>query len=77
MPARNSSEMERRGVPLDANRARTRHPKHSGRQAVKSRSAFAERNTVRGDCDVLERPSRALTGWLATGAGVGGQEGAL
>jgi hypothetical protein len=36
MATRNSSEVERRGVPLDANRPRTR-PKRSGRKAMNAR----------------------------------------
>jgi len=66
MATRNSSEVERRGVPLDAARPRT-YSKHSGRKAAKSRLASAEGHTARDDCHVLDHPSRALTGWPATG----------
>jgi hypothetical protein len=60
MAARNSSGVERRRVPLDANRPRT-HPKHSGRKATKVRPPSAARGDVSADDDVLERLSRSIS----------------
>ena len=60
MATRNSSGVERRRVPLDANRPRT-HPKHPGHKATKVRPPSAERRGVSADGDVLERLSRAIS----------------
>ena len=61
MATRNSSGVERRRVPLDANRPRT-HPKHSGHTATKARSSSSERDERLTDGDVVERLSHAPTG---------------
>jgi hypothetical protein len=61
MATRDSSEVARRRVRLDANRPRT-HPKPPGRKVIKSRKAFAERCTRPDeDGDVLEGLSRAIS----------------
>jgi hypothetical protein len=73
MATRNSSGVERRRVPLDANRPRT-HPKHTGRKATKVRPPSAEGDECPKHGDVLDRPSRALTGWPTTDAHIDGQE---
>lgn len=52
--------MERRRVPLDANRPRT-HPKDSGRKATKVRPPSAGRRDVSAEGDVLEFLSRAIS----------------
>jgi hypothetical protein len=60
MATRNSSGVERRRVPLDANRPRT-HPKHSDRKATKICPPIAERRDVSAEGDVLERLSRSIS----------------
>lgn len=60
MATRNSSGVERRRVPVDANRPRT-HPHHPGRKATKVRPPSPGRRDVSPDGDVLERLSRATS----------------
>jgi hypothetical protein len=73
MATRNSSGVERRRVPLDANRPRT-HPKHSGRKATKVPPPPAEGGERLTDGDGLQRLSRASTGWPTTDAHDDGQD---
>ncbi len=73
MATRNSSGVARRRVPLDANRPRT-HPKHSCRKATKVPPPSAEGDERLTDGDVLQRLSRAPTGWPTIDARVDGQE---
>lgn len=78
MATRNSSGVERRRVPLDANRPRT-HPNYSCRKATKVHQPSAERDECAKDGDLLdrdvaERMSHALTGRPATGARVFAQQ---
>jgi hypothetical protein len=78
MVTRNFSRAERRRVPQDANRPRTR-PKHSDRDVAKVRPLSAERDAYPQGSDLLkisvvERFFRPPIGWSTTNARANGRK---